>query len=516
MLDKAIIEQLNSIFKNLSANYTLEAKIGKNHDEAQNTKAFLSDFTSSSDRLAFSFKETEDNDLTFLLLKEGKETGIAFKGIPNGHEFTSLILAVLNADGQGKNFPDEQIARRIAAIPGKNHFKTYVSLTCTNCPDIVQTLNLMALLNPGISHEMVDGALFQDEVSRLGIQSVPAVYLNGDLFHVGRGTLGELLLKLEERTGTTGHEAIVRNYDVIVLGGGPAGSAAAIYSARKGLNVAVVAERIGGQVNETVGIENLISVPQTTGRALAENLKSHMGNYPIDLFENRKISEVELDGQLKEIHAQGGEIFQAPALIIATGASWRRLNVDGEAQYLGQGVHFCPHCDGPFYRDKRVAVIGGGNSGMEAAIDLSGICQHVTVLEFADELRADAVLQEKAAMTPNIEIFKSHQTTQVVGDNAHLTAIRVKDRMTGEEREIPLDGIFVQIGLAPNSGLFRDKLPLNDRGEIIVDVAGRTSMPGVYAAGDVTSTPYKQIIISMGEGAKAALSAFEDKIRNVI
>ena len=366
---------------------------------------------------------------------------------------------------------------------------------------------------------MIDGALFQDEAERLNIQAVPSVYANGELLHIGKSDLGELLAKLEDKFGSEETEcvqAVERVYDVVVIGGGPAGSSAAIYSARKGLKVAVVAGRIGGQVKDTVGIENLISVSQTTGAQLADDLRSHIGRYPIDIFENRKLDHVDFNEKEKRIYVKGGEVFVTPAVIIATGAGWRKLNVDDEAKYMGKGVHFCPHCDGPFYKEKRVAVVGGGNSGIEAAIDLAGICSHVTVLEFADSLRADTVLQDKAASMPNIEIFKSSQTTQVLGDGNHVTAIRVKDRNTEEEREIAVDGIFVQIGLAPNTDSFRDALPLNQRREIEVDAGCRTAVPGVYAAGDCTSVPYKQIVIAMGEGAKAALSAFDDRIRGII
>ena len=311
-------------------------------------------------------------------------------------------------------------------------------------------------------------------------------------------------------------EKIERSYDLVVVGGGPAGSAAAIYSARKGLHVAIVAERLGGQVNDTVGIENLISVPKTTGPELAQHLGEHIEDYPIDLFVNRKVEQVNLDGEVKELHIKGGEVFLSKQIVIATGAGWRKLNVDGEADYLGRGVHFCPHCDGPFYKGKRVAVVGGGNSGVEAAIDLAGICSHVTVLEFADHLLADEVLQEKAKSLGNVEIFTLSQTTAVLGDGQKVTGVRVKDRTNDAEREIELDGIFVQIGLAPNTQPFAESLELSPRREIVVDATCRTSKVGVYAAGDCTTVPYKQIIVAMGEGAKAALSAFDDRVRNKV
>ncbi len=519
MLESQILEQVKGYFAALSSAYTFEMACRKDHPKRQELMDFLNDMASTSPQLSVTTRETDVALYEFSLLKDGKKTGIKFRGIPNGHEFTSLLLAILNADGKGKNLPDEMIGRRIASVKGEIKLQTYVSLTCTNCPDVVQALNVMALQNPRISHEMIDGALFEEEVENLHIQGVPAVYLNGEPFHTGRGTLGELLQKLEDAMGTEEggeQESIEREYDVIVIGGGPAGSASAIYSARKGLRVAVVAETIGGQVNETVGIENLISVPKTTGAQLSGGMKNHLADYPIDVYENRKITEVVLQGKRKAVHARGGEVFYAPAVVIATGASWRRLNVEGEKQYMGHGVHFCPHCDGPFYKGKRVAVIGGGNSGIEAAIDLSGICSHVTVLEFADTLRADTVLQEKAAQLGNIEIFTSSQTTRVLGDETKVTGLQVKDRKTDMEREIVLDGIFVQIGLSPNTELFRDQVSLSERGEVNIDAFCRTSLPGVYAAGDVTTVPYKQIVVAMGEGAKAALSAFEDRMRGVL
>lgn len=347
---------------------------------------------------------------------------------------------------------------------------------------------------------------------------MPSVYADGKLIHVGRGEFGELLEKLEATYGSenTGQEIPEKKYDVLIVGGGPAGSSAAIYSARKGLKVAIIAERIGGQVKETVGIENLISIPYTTGSQLADNLRTHLQHYPIDLFEHRKVEKMEHTGKEKILSVTGGEKFVAPAIIIATGASWRRLNVPGETDYIGKGVAFCPHCDGPFYKGKHVAVIGGGNSGIEAAIDLAGICSKVTVFEFLEELKADQVLQEKAKSLPNVEILVNSQTTEVVGDKEKVTGIRTKDRTTGNERLFPLDGIFVQIGLAANSSAFKEIVATNRLGEIIIDAHCRTDIPGIYAAGDVSTVPYKQIIISMGEGAKAALSAFEDRIKGVL
>lgn len=516
MLDSSLKQQLITVFADLKSQYTFDIYVSDAHESRNELIELLNDVAFSSDKL--SVKINNGTGLEFLLLKDGEKTGIKFRGIPNGHEFTSLLLAVLNSDGKGKNFPDEYITKRVKSLKGTINLTTYVSLTCTNCPDIVQALNVMAILNPSISHEMVDGAINQEEVEALKLQGVPAVFADGELLHVGRGEFGELLAKLEAKYGieeAVEGEVIVRNYDVIVVGAGPAGSAAAIYSARKGLKVAALAERVGGQVKETVGIENLISTPKTTGEALANNLRIHMQDYPIDILEHRTVERVEVEGSNKVVYV-GGEKIIAPALIIATGASWRKLNVPGESQYIGKGVAFCPHCDGPFYKDKHVAVVGGGNSGIEAAIDLAGICSKVTVIEFLENLKADNVLQEKAKSLPNVEIIMNTQTTEVVGNGDKVVGVRIKDRATEQERVIDLDGIFVQIGLAANSASFKDAVNTNRFGEIEIDTHCRTNIPGIYAAGDVTTVPYKQIIIAMGEGAKAALSAFEDRIRGIL
>ncbi|MBM6993974.1 MAG: alkyl hydroperoxide reductase subunit F [Prevotella sp.] len=519
MLDKNILDQVRGIFASLKSDLLFSAEYASDDSHAAELHAFLDDFTSTSDSLRVEYTESAGAPLSFQLMKDGLPTGVRFRGIPNGHEFTSLLLAVLNADGQGKNLPDETIMRRIKGLKGNIDLKTYVSLTCTNCPDVVQALNVMALVNPRISHEMVDGGLFQDEVSSLNIQGVPAVYVNGEALHVGRGDLGMLLSELEDKVGSDADDngsPIERSFDLIVVGGGPAGVSAAIYSARKGLKVAVVAERVGGQVNDTTGIENLISVPETDGTRLAADLRRHLESYPIEVFEHRKVNHVSLREARKCIAVKGGETFTAPAVIIATGASWRKLNVDDESRYIGHGVHFCQHCDGPFYKGRNVAVIGGGNSGLEAAIDLAGICSHVSVFEFGDTLRADNVLQDKARSIDNLEIFTNSQTTRVIGDGKKLTAITVKDRTTDQERELAFDGIFVQIGLASNTDAFKDELELTERHEIKVDEYCRTAIPGVYAAGDVSNVPYKQIVVAMGEGAKAALSAFDDRLRGVV
>ncbi|OCW93386.1 alkyl hydroperoxide reductase subunit F [Macellibacteroides sp. HH-ZS] len=516
MLDSSLKEQLKSIFAGLENNYTLAVTVSPQHDSREELMDLLRGVEACSAMI--SCEESAGEGLSFTLLKNGEPTGISFRGIPTGHEFTSLLLALLNLDKKGKNIPDEHIQSRVKSLKGPIKLTTYVSLTCTNCPDVVQALNAMTTLNNEISHEMVEGGINEKEVEALKIQGVPSVFANGKLIHVGRSDFGELLSKLEAEFGVNeiNEEKPAKNYDVVVVGGGPAGVASAIYSARKGLKVALLAERIGGQVRETVGIENLISVPATTGQELANNLMAHINDYPIDLLEHRRVEKVSTEGINKILKVSGGETYVTPALIITTGASWRRLNVPGEAEHIGKGVAFCPHCDGPFYKGKHVAVVGGGNSGVEAAIDLAGICSKVIILEYADELKADRVLQDKVMSLPNVEIILHAQTSQVIGDGSKVTAIQYKNRETEQEVQVKLDGIFVQIGLAPNSGVFKDVVKTNHSGEINIDSNCRTNIPGIYAAGDVSTVPYKQIIIAMGEGAKAALSAFEDRIRGVL
>lgn len=516
MLDQNIIEQLRTIFAGLRGHISFRMSARPADTTAPEMLEFLQEVASTSPHLAVATSEADEEAPVFEIIRDGTPTGVRFRGIPNGHEFSTLLLAVLNADGQGKNLPDDTLRSRITALKGPVRLRTFVSLTCTNCPDVAQALNLIALLNPSVENTVTDGAVVPLTVKELDIQSVPAVYAGDTLMSVGRSTLGNLLTKLETLYGTEGTTATtVREYDVTVLGGGPAGAAAAIYCARKGFNTAVVAEAIGGQVRETMGIENLISVPQTTGPRLASDLRTHLAAYPIDLFENRKVTAADITGDIKEISC-AGETFRSRALIIATGAGWRRLSVPGEADHIGHGVAFCTHCDGSFFAGKQVAVAGGGNSGIEAAIDLAAICPHVDVFEFMDSLKADGVLRDKAASMPNIDIHLSSQVTEIVGDGKSVSGIKVKDRVTGEESLYPVEGVFVQIGLVPNSTLFKDSLPLTRTGEIEVDRCCRTAVKGVYAAGDVTDVPYKQIVIAMGEGGKAALSVFEDAMRGEI
>lgn len=512
MLEAQVINQVREVLGRLSSSFTFSVERGRGTVDDARFCEFVEDVASTSPLLHVEYHEGPV--FRFSILKDGRDLGIAFRGIPNGHEFTSLLLALLNADGQGRNLPDEAIARRIKALDADIELKTYVSLTCTNCPDVVQALNVMALLNARITSEMVDGGVNQEETTRLGIQAVPSVYANGELLHIGRGNLGSLLEKLEERfaTSAAAPEPVERKYDLTVLGGGPAGAASAIYAARKGLRVAVVARRIGGQVNDTTGIENVISVAKTTGTQLASDLAAHLAAYPIDVFTDRKITGVDFSGDEKRVEVKGGETFLSPRVIIATGAGWRRLGLEGEDQLIGHGVHFCPHCDGPFYKGRRVAVIGGGNSGVEAAIDLANICSHVTLYEFGTAMKADDVLQEKLRALPNVDIHTQSQTIALTSSDGKLTGIDVRNLATEEVTHEALDGVFVQIGLQPNSGVFKGALELNRRGEIVIDERNHTSAAGVYAAGDVSTVPFKQIMIAMGEGAKAALSAFEDRM----
>lgn len=516
MLQPTIKTQLKDVLGNLSSSFSFLVQRHAGDARTEEFTEFIEDVAACSSHISTVYENGDE--FRFRIFCNGNDTGIAFRGIPNGHEFTSLILALLNADGKGKNLPDEALRKRIHALKGSIRLTTYVSLTCTNCPDVVQALNVMALLNDRISHEMVDGSLCQDEVTKLNIQSVPTVLLNGEVLHIGRGDLGTLLQEIEDKVGSelgSDDIQVEHRYDVVVVGGGPAGASAAIYSARKGLKVALVAGRIGGQVNDTTDIENLIATPHTTGTKLAADLLTHLEAYGIDVYNNRKVTKAELKAKEKTVVTHGGESFVAPSVILATGAMWRRLGLADEDKFIGKGIHFCPHCDGPFYKGKDVAVIGGGNSGVEAAIDLAGICRSVTLIEFGEKLRADDVLQQKAQTVDNLKIHTMMQTTSLLNDGSRLTGIRVKDRNTEEEQTLQVDGVFVQIGLMPNSDIFKDEIPMSPRHEIIIDAACRTAVPGVYAAGDVTTVPYKQITIAMGEGAKAALSAFEDRLKQL-
>lgn len=515
MLDQSLKDQITSLFGGLQSNFTFQVAVSSSHPEKNALIDLLQDVASCSDKIKL--KVEEGTGLSFFIKKDNNPLAFEFRAVPNGHEFTTLLLAILNSEGIGKNLPDETLGHRIKALKGVE-VKSYISLTCTNCPDVVQSLNVMSILNPGVKHTIIDGSINQEEVEKLNIQAVPTVYANGKLLHVGRSSLGELLGKLEEQVGSESGSApaVTKHYDVIVAGGGPAGISSAIYSARKGFSVALIAEKVGGQLTETLGIENMISMTQTTGSQLTANLKNHLGDYQVDIYENRKIEVVAMQDGLKQIQTSMGETLKAPALIIATGASWRRLNVPGEGKYIGAGVAFCTHCDGPFYKGKRVVVVGGGNSGLEAAIDLSSIASQVTVLEYMDELKGDQILQSKLKNLPNVKIITGAETLSIEGDGSKVTGLVFKHRSNGLNELIETDGVFVQIGLIANSQAFKGIVEVNRTGEIITDAHCRTGKAGVYAAGDVSTVPYKQIVIAMGEGAKAALSAFEDKIKGAL
>lgn len=512
MLDQSLRDQLLTLFGNLKNHYTIAIKVSPDHPNRSELLDLLNQVADCSGNISI---QTENaGGLSFSILKNNQPSNIIFQAVPNGHEFTTLLLVILNQEGIGKNLPDPAIINRIRSIASPIVVKSYISLTCTNCPDVVQALNILAIYNPNIVHHIIDGAIHQNEIDALNIQAVPTVYANGKLLHVGRSSLGELLGKMEDLTGTQFKMAEVSSkiYDVIVAGGGPAGVTAAIYSARKGLSVALVADRIGGQVLETQGIENMISYPQTTGTELTAKLKLHLEEYPIDILENRTITKVELEEGIKKVQTSMGETLSANALIIATGASWRKLNVPGESAYIGSGVAFCAHCDGPFYKGKKVVVVGGGNSGLEAAIDLSAIATHVTVLECLDKLKGDQILQNKLNTLPNAQIITNAEIISIQGDEK-VNSISFKNRVSGQTETLNTDGVFVQIGLKANSQPFANLVKTNRFGEIEIDAHCRTKVPGIYAAGDVSIVPYKQIVIAMGEGSKAALTAFEDKIR---
>lgn len=516
-LDQNVLDQVKQIFASLRHDYIFRVSCNSASDTGKEMIEFFTQFSTASPRLAIEVIDVNSDKCVTSLIRDHVPTGISFRMIPGGHEFTSLLLAVMNADGQGKTLPDEATISRIKRLKGEITINTYTTLECTNCPDVIQALNQMALYNDNIASEAIDGNLAVAEAEALGVKSVPTVYANGELLWVGKGSLGELLDKLEEKFGSREEDSPSqeKEFDLIVIGGGPAGAASAIYSARKGIKVGVIAQRIGGQVKETTGIENVISVLHTTGEKLANDLRLHMLDYDMEILDSRTLDSVELKEPVKTVRVKGGEVFKAPQVIIATGARWRRMNVPGEEDYIGHGIGFCVHCDGPFFKGKDVAVIGGGNSGIEAAIDLAQVCNHVDVFEFLDTLKADTVLQEKAKSLPNVTIHLSQQVVKVTGDGKTLDGIDVKDRVTGEIKHYNENGVFVQIGLQPNSEVFVPQIGANARGEIIVDAFCRTELPGVYAAGDVSSVPYKQIIIAMGEGAKAALSAFDDRIRNL-
>ncbi|AWT09229.1 alkyl hydroperoxide reductase subunit F [Stutzerimonas frequens] len=515
MLDTNLKTQLKAYLEKVTQPFEIVASLDDG-EKSRELLSLLQDIAGLSDKITLKTDGDDARKPSFSLNRIGGNISLRFAGIPMGHEFTSLVLALLQVGGHPSKTAPEVI-EQIKALDGDYRFETYFSLSCQNCPDVVQALNLMAVLNPNIQHVAIDGALFQDEVEARQIMSVPSIYLNGELFTQGRMSEEEILAKLD--TGSSARDAeklkAKDTFDVLVVGGGPAGAAAAIYAARKGIRTGVAAERFGGQVLDTMAIENFISVKETEGPKLARALEEHVREYEVDIMNLQRASQLIPAGDdgLHRVQFENGGELKAKTLILATGARWREMNVPGEQEYRGRGVAYCPHCDGPLFKGKRVAVIGGGNSGVEAAIDLAGIVAHVTLLEFGEDLRADAVLQRKLNSLPNVRVLKMAQTTEVKGDGQKVTGLVYKDRNNDEMHEVELEGIFVQIGLLPNSEWLKGTLELSRFGEIIVDAKGQTSIPGVFAAGDVTTVPYKQIVIAVGEGAKASLSAFDHLIR---
>lgn len=509
--------QVSGIFAPLKSEYTLRALVDEGTPRGREMKDFVEEIASTSDHIRSEVKQ-EEQTAQVTLLRDGHDLGITFKGVPGGHEFNTFLLALLNADGIGRNLPDEPIKRRIEGLDGSAALRTFVSLDCTNCPDVAQALNIVAIYNGDISNTIIDGGQFPSEADAMHVQAVPTVFDGEDVLTVGRSTLSELLGKLEERLGTKPKKAAVadtapKRYDLLVLGGGPGGAAAAIYSSRKNLKVAVICTEPGGSVNLTGAIDNLISTRTTTGTKLAGELRDNLTHYGADLFTDRIITEVDVKGAVKTAVTIDGERFEAPQMIVVTGSRPRKCGVPGEQEYTGRGVAYCPHCDGPFFKGKDVAVIGGGNSGIEAAIDLAGMCRKVTVFEFLDTCRADEVLLSKAKSLANVEIHVSSKVLEMTGDGTRLTGVKVENREDGSVADYAVSGVFVQIGVLPNSELFTDKLELNRHGEIVTDRECRTSEAGVYAAGDVGNGPFKQIVTAIGEGATAALTAFNDRMR---
>ena len=514
MLDADLKAQLKSYLERLTRPVELVAAYDDREASAE-LRALLADITDCSPLVTV--REDASGGVrtpSFAVTSPGHDIALRFAGLPLGHEFTSLVLALLQAGGYPPKI-EAAVIEQIKALEGPLHFESYYSQSCHNCPDVVQALNLMAVLNPRISHTAVDGASFVAEMEERQVMSVPFVMLNGQPLGAGRMSVEEILAKVD--TGAAKREAAKLSakdpFDVLIVGGGPAGAAAAIYAARKGIKTGVVAERFGGQVLDTLGIENLISVPETEGPKLVAALENHVGHYEVDVMKLQRATALSTTDGLVNVALENGATLKSKTVILATGARWRQMNVPGEAEYRNKGVAYCPHCDGPLFKGKRVAVIGGGNSGVEAAIDLAGIVSHVTLIEFDAKLRADAVLQNKLRSLANVTVITSALTTEVQGDGQKVTGLVYKNRVDDSLHTVALEGIFVQIGLLPNSDFVKGALELSSRGEIVVDAKGATSLPGVFAAGDVTTTPYKQIVIAMGEGSKAALSAFDHLIR---
>ncbi|MAH16811.1 MAG: alkyl hydroperoxide reductase subunit F [Sphingomonadaceae bacterium] len=518
MLDATMTQQLKTYLANLREPVELVASLGDDEKSAQ-TRELLEEISALHDLVSASFDGTDARTPSFIIRRgSDAEKWVRFAGLPMGHEFTSLVLALLWAGGHPPKV-DADLLEQVRGLEGDFNFEMYFSLSCHNCPDVVQALTLLALENSRVTATLIEGGTFQDEVEAREVMAVPATFLNGEPFYNGKLELAEILAKIDTASEAKAAEKLAAKdpFEVLVIGGGPAGAATAIYTARKGFRTGVAAERFGGQLHDTLGIENLPGTPYTEGPKLAGELKRHVGEYDIDLMDLAKAVKLvpaKQEGGLHTVELGNGASLKARSLILATGARWRNLGVPGEAEYRNKGVAYCPHCDGPLFKGKRIAVIGGGNSGVEAAIDLAGVVGHVTLIEFDSKLRADEVLQAKLRSMANVEIVTNGQTTEILGAEGKVNGLRLKDRESGDERTIELEGVFVQIGLVPNTEWLEGSgLELTKHGEIATDEEGRTNLAGVFGAGDVTDVPYKQIVVAMGEGSKAGLSAFDYLIR---
>jgi alkyl hydroperoxide reductase subunit F len=517
MLDHNLKQQLRELLGQIPDNVHLQLTLDEG-PESRQLEALARELADLSEKLQLlSAPGSAPRKPTLEILAPERGTRIAFAGIPSGHEFTSLVLALLHTGGHPLKL-EADAQQQIRDLPGDHEFEIYVSLSCQTCPDVVQALNMLAAIHPGVRTTMVDGALFQQEIEAHNILAVPTVYLNGKRFSQGRISVTDILRKLDQNADRNGKAALNSKapYDMLIVGGGPAGASAAIYAARKGLRTGVVAENFGGQVLDTLGIENFISVKATEGPRLVASLEEHVRSYAVEIVQSQRAREITAKGAdgLFRVHLESGATLRARSIVVATGARWRQINVPGEAEYKGNGVAYCPHCDGPLFKGKKVAVIGGGTSGIEAAIDLAGIVEHVTVLEFASTLKADQVLVDKARSLGNVTLITDAQTLAIDGDGARVNGLRYKDRNTGAEHQLALAGVFVQIGLIPNSDPVKGLVELSKFGEVLTNRKGETSVPGVFAAGDVSDTAFKQIIIAMGHGATASLGAFEYLIRH--
>jgi alkyl hydroperoxide reductase subunit F len=516
MLDDTLKAQLQQYLGLLRQPIRLIASLDDS-ETGVDMRNLLETIVSLSDKVTLDTSGSDARKPSFMVAREGQTQGVRFAGLPLGHEFTSLVLALLWTGGHPPKV-EQDVIDSIRALDGDFNFEVYMSLTCHNCPDVVQALSLMAIQNPKIKTVVIEGGAFQQEVEQRQIMAVPMVFLNGEVFASGRMSVEEIVAKLD--TGAAARDAEKLNakeaYDVLVVGGGPGGAAAAVYAARKGIRVGVAAERMGGQVNDTMGIENYISVLETNGPKFAADMEAQVRHYGVDVMNLQRAAKLipaAQPGGLVQVQLENGAILKSRSVILSTGARWRNVNVPGEQEYKNKGVAYCPHCDGPLFKGKRVAVIGGGNSGVEAAIDLAGVVEHVTLIEFLDQLKADAVLVNKLQSLPNVTIHVNAQTTEITGDGSKVNGLRYKDRVSGQEHLVPLEGVFVQIGLVPNTEFLKGTVELSKFGEIVIDAKCHTSVPGVFAAGDATTVPYKQIVIAAGEGSKAALSAFDYLIR---